>query len=302
MSMILVTGAYGLVGSALVDFLRSTGYKAVVGIGRNDCNLLNSEETKHVIARIRPDYVFHCAAKVYGILGNMNNKGISFYENVLINTNIVEAVRISKVKKITVMGTGAVYPYPPPGLPLKEEMIFMGSPHSSEDSYAHAKRALLAMLRAYEESYKLSWAYLVSCNLFGPRDKFDTENGHVVPSLIKKFSDAKKNGTDIVVWGNGSARRDFMYVKDAAAALECIMNNINGAVNLGSGKVYSIRQIVEFLGEITGLTSRIKWDASKPNGQEYRSYDLSRLFAAGFSCKYDIEYGLRETWNWHEHS
>ena len=148
MSMILVTGAYGLVGSALVDFLRSTGYKAVVGIGRNDCNLLNSEETKHVIARIRPDYVFHCAAKVYGILGNMNNKGISFYENVLINTNIVEAVRISKVKKITVMGTGAVYPYPPPGLPLKEEMIFMGSPHSSEDSYAHAKRALLAMLRA----------------------------------------------------------------------------------------------------------------------------------------------------------
>lgn len=299
-SVIMVTGANGLVGSALVDFLKSSGYEQVVGIGRNDCDLLNSERTTEIMVRIRPEYVFHCAARVYGILGNMNNKGISFYENILINTNIVEAARISGVNKITVMGTGAVYPYPPPGLPLKEDMIFMGLPHTSEDSYAHAKRAMLAMLRAYEESYNLKWAYVVSCNLFGPRDKFDTENGHVVPSLIKKFSDAKKSDTDVLVWGDGSARRDFMYVKDAAAALVCIMNNICGPINLGSGRVYSIRQIVDTLGHITGLASRLKWDATKPNGQEYRGYDLSNLNAAGFSCSYEIERGLEETWNWYE--
>jgi GDP-L-fucose synthase len=298
-SVIMVTGANGLVGSALVDFLKSNGYVHVVGIGRSDCDLLNSANTTEIMARISPEYVFHCAARVYGILGNMNNKGISFYENVLINTNIVEAARISGVKKITVMGTGAVYPYPPPGLPLEEDMIFMGLPHSSEDSYAHAKRAMLAMLRAYEESYDLQWSYIVSCNLFGPRDKFDTENGHVVPSLIKKFFDAKKNDTDILVWGDGSARRDFMYVKDAAAALECIMNNRCGPVNLGSGRVFSIMQIVDALGRITGLASRVKWDTTKPNGQDYRAYDLSRLNAAGFSCKYEIERGLEETWNWY---
>lgn len=299
-AVIMVTGAHGLVGSALVDFLKSNGYERVVGIGRNDCDLLNSAMTTEVMARIGPEYVFHCAARVYGILGNMNNKGISFYENVLINTNIVEAARISGVKKITVMGTGAVYPYPPPGLPLKEDMIFMGLPHVSEDSYAHAKRAMLAMLYAYEESYDLKWAYVVSCNLFGPRDKFDTENGHVIPSLIKKFSDAKKHHTDVLVWGDGSAQRDFMYVKDAAAALECIMNNLSGPVNLGSGRVYSIRQIVDALGHITGLASRVKWDAMKPNGQEYRAYDLSKLDTAGFSCKYEIDRGLEETWSWYE--
>lgn len=300
-SVIMVTGAHGLVGSSLVDFLKHKGYEHVVGIGRSDCDLLDSAQTKEVMLRIRPEYIFHCAARVYGILGNMNNKGISFYDNILINTNVVEAARISGVKKITVMGTGAVYPYPPPGLPLKEEMIFMGLPHSSEDSYAHAKRAMLAMLHAYEESYNLQWAYVVSCNLFGPRDKFDTENGHVVPSLIKKFSDAKKNDDDVLVWGDGSAQRDFMYVKDAAAALECIMNNLCGPVNLGSGRVYSIRQIVDALANITGLTSRVKWDAARPNGQDYRAYELSKLSSAGFRCQYEIERGLKETWDWHEH-
>ncbi len=300
-SVIMVTGAHGLVGSALVDFLKHKGYEHVVGISRSDCDLLDSTQTSEVMLRIQPEYIFHCAARVYGILGNMNNKGISFYDNILINTNVVEAARASGVKKITVMGTGAVYPYPPPGLPLKEEMIFMGSPHTSEDSYAHAKRAMLAMLHAYEESYNLKWAYVVSCNLFGPRDKFDTENGHVVPSLIKKFSDAKKNGTDVLVWGDGSAQRDFMYVKDAAAALERIMNNLCGPVNLGSGKVYSIKQVVDALENITGLTSRVKWDAARPNGQDYRAYELSKLTSTGFGCQYGIERGLKETWDWYEH-
>ena len=298
-SKILVTGGAGLVGSALIERLKDQGYQSVFGLGRQECDLLDGVATQNFFQNVRPEYVFHCAARVYGILGNMNNKVASFYENILINTNVVEASRRVRVKKITAMGTGAVYPYPSPGLPLKEDMIFMGSPHPAEDSYAHAKRAMLAMLRAYEESYGLNWAYVVSCNLFGANDKFDTENGHVVPSLIKKFHDAKLNKTDVLVWGNGSAKRDFMYAKDAAGALISIMQKATGPVNLGGGTVYSIRQIVDYLAEIAEMESMVKWDPLRPNGQDYRAYDLSKLNATGFGCDYSIKEGLEETWNWY---
>ncbi|OZB48864.1 MAG: hypothetical protein B7X60_02885 [Polynucleobacter sp. 39-45-136] len=298
-SKILVTGSAGLVGSALCERLIADGYENVIGLSRTECDLLDTAATKKYFYNQAPDYVFHCAARVYGILGNMNNKGISFYENVLMNTNVVEASRYVGVKKIVAMGTGAVYPYPSPGLPLNEDMIFMGVPHIAEDSYAHAKRAMLAMLRAYEESYGLSWAYVVSCNLFGAKDKFDTVNGHVVPSLVKKFYDAKLNDANVVVWGNGSAKRDFMYVKDAASALISIMNKATGAINLGGGVVYSIKQIVDYLATTAGMHTRVEWDSLKPNGQDYRAYDLSKLKATGFRCEYSIEDGLRETWDWY---
>ena len=296
---ILVTGAAGLLGSALVNRLRTEGYTNTVPVTRQDCDLMDSKQTCAVFEKLRPTHVFHCAARVYGIMGNMKNQGLSFFDNCMINTNVVEASRIVKVEKITVMGTGAVYPFPSPGLPLKEDMIFLGRPHHSESAYANAKRAMLAMLEAYEESYGLRWAYVVSCNLFGPGDKFDTESGHVVPSLIKKFYDAKKNDTSVSIWGNGSAQRDFMYVKDAARVVLAIMSHSDGPVNIGSGRVFYIRDIVDVLGEITGMSDRIVWDATKPNGQDYRSYDLTKIGDIGFGCQYTIREGLQETWDWY---
>jgi len=299
-SKILITGSTGLVGSALLNFLKDLGFKNVFGSTRANCNLLDFIETRNYFDKISPEYVFHCAGRVYGIMGNMNNKGISFYENVMINTNVIESSRLVNVKKITVMGTGAIYPYPSPGLPLEENMIFQGSPHKSEDSYAHAKRAMLTMLYAYEESYAMNWAYVVSCNLFGPNDKFDPINGHVIPSLISKFYNAKKRNGRVSVWGNGSAKRDFMYVKDVVNALFQIMSKINGVINLGSGRIYSIKEIVNLLGEITEMNSSIDWDSEKPNGQDYRAYDLSRLDSTGFKCKYEMRSGLTETWDWYK--
>ena len=213
---IIVTGAGGLVGSALVDHLRAEGYENVIPLQRADCDLLDTPATFALFERRRPNHVFHAAARVYGIMGSMKNQGRSFYENCMINTNVVEASRRAGARKITVMGTGAVYPFPSPGLPLKEDMIFLGRPYPANAGYANAKLATLAMLEAYEESYGLKWAYIVSGNLFGPRDKFDVEFGHVVPSLIKKFYDAKKSGGTVLVWGDGSAQRDILYVKDAA--------------------------------------------------------------------------------------
>jgi GDP-L-fucose synthase len=296
---ILITGANGLVGSALVDYLTYLGYKNLIILGRLDCDLIDARATSIFFQQHQPTYVFHSAARVYGIMGNIKNKGLSFYENVMINTNVIEAAKNVNIKKITVMGTGAVYPYPSPGLPLKEDMIFMGEPHEAENSYAHAKRAMLAMLKAYEESYKMKWAYVVSCNLFGPRDKFDTEFGHVVPSLIKKFHEAKQRREKVMVWGDGNAKRDFMYIKDAARACYLIMDNINGAVNIGSGTIYRIRDIVDMLSEISCMDGQILWDESRPNGQDYRAYDLSLVNATGFKTNYSIKQGLKETWEWY---
>ncbi len=197
------------------------------------------------------------------------------------------------------MGSGAIYPFPPQALPLTEDTIFNGRPHPSENAYAHAKRGMLAMLEAYEQSYDLNWAYIVSCNLFGPRDKFDPINGHVIPSLIRKFYDAKHLSSDVVVWGDGSTQRDFMYVKDAARAALTVMNQVNGIINMGSGRIYRIQHIVNMLVIISKMANRIKWDTTKPNGQAYRAYDLQRLASTGFKCEYSIERGLEETWDWY---
>jgi GDP-L-fucose synthase len=296
---IIVTGAAGLVGSALVDHLRAEGYETVIPLRRADCDLLDTAATFALFERRRPDHVFHAAARVYGIMGSMKNQGKSFYENCMINTNVVEASRRAGARKITVMGTGAVYPFPSPGLPLREDMIFLGRPYPANAGYANAKLATLAMLEAYEESYGLKWAYIVSGNLFGPRDKFDVEFGHVVPSLIKKFYDAKKSGGTVQVWGDGSAQRDILYVKDAARVALAVMSNIDGAVNMGSGEVYRIRDVVDTLTELAGMSGRIEWDPSKPNGQAYRAYDLSKIKRLGFNPVYSLRAGLEETWNWY---
>lgn len=296
---ILITGAKGLVGSALVNELKNQGYTNIIEAGRQDCDLVDGASVNSFFKEVCPEYVFHNAARVYGIMGNMNNKALSFYDNCMINTNVVHASHLNGVKKITAMGTGAVYPYPSPGLPLNEDMIFMGRPHDAENSYAQAKRAMLAMLEAYKESYGMDWAYIVSCNLFGPGDKFDTVNGHVVPSLIKKFYVAKLNNESVTVWGDGSAQRDFMYVSDTARVAVQIMNNLSGAVNIGSGKVFPIREIVEMIAEISGMHGRVVWDASKPNGQDYRAYDLSKINSIGFQTKHSIFEGLKETWDWY---
>jgi GDP-L-fucose synthase len=296
---ILVTGGRGLVGSALVEHLTRLGYSNIVSIGREDCDLMNRDATEALLHRVKPRHVFHAAARVYGIVGNMRNRALSFHDNVTINTNVIHASHLSGVAKITVMGTGAVYPFPSPRLPLVEDDIFLGRPHPAEASYAHAKRAALAMLEAYEADHGLEWAYVISCNLFGPRDKFDIDFGHVVPSLIAKFHHARETGGTVSVWGDGSAQRDFLYVKDCAEAVRRIMEAGRGPINMGSGTVYRIRDIVDAIARVTGMEDRIEWDASKPNGQDYRAYELSRLNQLGFVPKFTLEEGLRETWDWY---
>lgn len=303
---ILVTGAAGMLGSTIVSQLDQHEFQFVDAVTRlgTPIDLRNGDAVKTYFGVTMPDHVIHCAARVYGIMGNMKNQGLSYYDNTLINTNVIEAAHYAGVKKITVMGTGAVYGTDAES-PLSTADIFSGRPHDSESGYAHAKRGMLAMLEAYHDSYGMDYAFVVSCNLFGPHDKFDTENGHVVPALIKKFYDAKRDGTNVVIWGDGSAQRDFLYVEDAARVVRMVADTFTGPINMGSGSVWRIKEIVRVLSKITGLPSdRISWDPSKPNGQERRSYDLGDLTMLGFEPQWTIPQGLQETWEWYcnEHS
>jgi GDP-L-fucose synthase len=296
---ILITGSNGLVGTALATELRAAGYDDVVLHTRKECDLTDYKATLDYFHAHRPSQVFHLAAAVYGIMGNMENQARSFLDNTLINTHVVEASRQIKVRKITALGSGCVYPYPPARVPLCEDDVFNGRPHGSEAAYAHAKRAMLAQLEAYQADDLLDYAYVISGNLFGPHDMFDAEHGHVTPALVKKFHDAERNGTPVTVWGDGSAQRDFMYCEDAASALIAIAMHVNGPVNMGSGTVSRIRDVVDVLAEITGTAGRLQWDSTKPNGQAYREYDLSKLQAAGFRSKVSLAEGIRRTYAWY---
>lgn len=298
-SKILITGGNGLVGSAIKRVLEAEGYSQIYTPSSAEFNLCDFNETKEMFEQIKPEYVFHNAARVYGIMGNMKNKALSYLDNVLINTHVVEMSHKVGVKKIVAMGSGCVYPYPSPGLPLTTDMIWMGYPHFSEDSYAISKRAMLTQLNAYKDSYGMEYAFVISANLYGPNDKFDEELGHVTPALISKFYKAYGTGSDVIVWGDGSAQRDFLFADDVGYALLNIMLKVNGPVNMGSGSVSKIGDIVEALADITGLHEKIKWDASKPNGQDYRGYDLTQLFSTGFVPKYDLRNGLEKTWKWY---
>lgn len=302
---ILITGAAGMVGWHVKELLGRKGY-TVWPTCRAECDLRDPKATRALFEKYRPTQVFHSAACVYGIIGNINNPGQSFLENIQINTNVIESAKRLGVRKVTAMGTGCVYPYPPINLPLKESDIFMGRPHPSEAGYAHAKLAMLAQLETYSPPTRtqsgMDYAFIVSCNLFGPHDKFDPVNGHVVPALIRKFYEAKRDGTQVTVWGDGSAQRDFIYIKDAARVIELVMKDVSGAINMGTDSVWRIGEIIRVLAKISGLPKdRIVWDKTKPNGVDYRGYDLTRLNALGFRPEYSIAAGLQETWDWYCH-
>lgn len=296
-SRILITGGTGLVGRALTSALCEKGFDNVICVGSRDFDLRDGRTVRQMMNDVKPEYVFHLAACVYGLGGNTLYKSDILVNNVLINTNVIEYAREVGVKKIAAMGSGCVYPELKNQKELFESQIWLGPPHPSEDSYAHSKRLMLAQLIAAKEQYNLSSAFVVSGNLYGAFDSFNKEEGHVIPSLIAKFFEAKQEGKPVSVWGSGSAVRDFTYSEDAAQALIAILNNLEGPVNMGSGQRHSIRDIVEILEELTGV--KVEWDASKPDGQLVRYYNLDKLKSAGFEAKNSLKEGIYKTYKWY---
>ncbi len=294
---ILITGANGLVGSALIEELRKQGYESLYPLTRRDCDLTSLSDTKSIFMTIRPDVVFHNAAAVYGIGGNCKNRAKVFLDNILINTHVIEASHLCGAKKVVAMGTVAAYPNPKME-PVEEHQIWDGPPHGSESSYGHAKRAMLAQLLAYQENYGLDFCYAISTNLYGQNDKFDPRSGHVIPSLIRKFHEAKQKDEDVVIWGDGTAARDFLYSKDMARALVLVMNGFSGPINIATGKKCMIRDVVEVLTDFYEMKGRVRWDAEMPNGRNFYQVDLTHLRSLGFESCYSMKKGLVETLEW----
>jgi GDP-L-fucose synthase len=298
-STILITGASGVIGNALVAELQvNGGGRPVVALASRDVDLTDFAPTVALFQRHHPAIVYHLAARVFGIMGNLHTQGQAYFDNARININVIEAARLAGAAKVVAMGSAAIYSDMVP-LPMREEDIWLGAPHGSEAGYAHAKLGMLAQLQAYQDQYGLDYAYGVSTNLFGPHDRFDEQRGHVLPSLISKFHRAAQQGGAVTVWGSGAPRRDFLYSKDAARALRLIGEGFTGPINLATGTSISIQETAELIRAIVDSAIEIIWDRSKPDGQRLRDYDVSKLRALGFVPSFSVEAALAETYHWY---
>lgn len=295
---ILVTGSAGVIGRAVIDLLESQG-REVVGVSSKDADLTIKEEANRLLEELKPSAVIHLAARVHGLMGNAGAQGDMFIDNLRINSNVVEAARLAGVSKVVAMGSVAVYS-DSIELPMRESDFWSGPPHPSEFGYGHAKRAMLAQLEAYQEQFGMDFAFAVSTNLFGPNDRFDEVKGHVLPSLVSKFHRAKALNESVSVWGTGRATRDFLFSYDAALALVKLLESGTGVYNVASGSDVTIRELVEMLVEVTGFTGQVEWDASKPDGQAARAYDITRIAALGWAPQYQLVDALGLTYEWYQ--
>jgi GDP-L-fucose synthase len=297
---VLVTGAGGMLGRAVVAELEAEGYRNILAPARDELNLTDTRAVAAYLDRHKPHLVFHLASVVYGLLGNMRNQVPALADNTLINHNVLSAAGAARVRKIFYAGSVAAYPHPYPALPLREEMLWLGKPHRGEYGYACAKRHALAYLEVLHEALGIDYCYGLITNLYGPHDRFDDSDGHVVPSLVRRLHAARREGGEFRVWGDGAARRDFMHARDAARAALVGMREVAGAMNISSGTTAAIREVVAVLVEAADFRGRVVWQANKPVGIAERSVCDRILRGHGFSCAYDLDSGLRETWRWYE--
>ena len=294
--MIVVTGGSGVLGRGLVSALEVNGQQVRV-LSSSEIDLRDRDRTIAMFRDLRPNLVYHLAAKVFGLGGNTQFPAEMFSDNVRINMNVIDGVHQSGCEKIVAISTVATYSSYAPR-PVAEEAIWDGPPHFSEGAYGHAKRAMLAQLEAYAKQYGLRFAYPIMTNIYGPHDRFDQAHGHVVPSLVAKFHHAVQSGGGVDVWGTGRAERDFLYADDAADALIRIGAGFEGPINVATGDTVPIRRVVEILSAESGVTD-VRWDGTKPDGQLERSYDVAKLRALGFVPRTSIEEGLAHTLAWY---
>ena len=294
---VIVTGAGGVLGTALKS--RLAGVPHLYALQREDCDLLDRDAAMALWHELKPNLVFHLAGWVAGVQGNLSNAGRAFYENSQINLNVIEASRVVGVSKVVAAGTTAVYSDEAPR-PMREDDIWIGAPHGSEQAYAHSKRAMLAQLEAYQAQYGIPFCYMICTNLYGPNDRFDERFGHVVPSLISRFERAQREKRDeIVIWGDGTPTRDFVFADDAAAAFVAAAAAGEGAYNVATGTTVTIRDLVDILADVFDFSGRITWDTSKPSGQLSRSYSIDRLKGMGWSANTTLRDGICATAAWY---
>lgn len=295
---ILVTGASGLVGSAIMDL----GYQVpeVIGISSGDYNLLHWKETDDMMRKYRPDAVIHLAAKVGGVKANMKAPATFFMENLTMNTHLLEAARIYNVKRVICFLSTCVFPDPCP-LPLDPKNLHAGPPHPSNYGYAYAKRMLSAQCQSYNDEYGTKFMSVIPCNIYGPKDNFHLENSHVAPALIRKFFEAKQAGQPVNIWGTGKPLREFIYSADVARLLMGLLENYDGndPIILSTGQEHSIRELVETIAAAIDFNGEIIYDDTKPEGQYRKPSDNGPLKALFPGFKFtSLEQGIQKTVDW----
>ena len=294
---VVVTGGGGFLGSHLVEQLRQRGDDPFVA-RRADYDLTHWDDAERLFRDARPELVFHLAAEVGGIGANRANPGRYWYANLMMGAHVLELSRLHAVRKLVTLGTICEYPKFTP-VPFNEDDLWNGYPEETNAPYGIAKKSVLVGAQSYRQQYGTNAIHLLPVNLYGPRDNFDLETSHVIPALIRKMTESSEK---IVLWGDGSPTREFLYVDDAVAGLVLAADSYDGAepVNLGTGDEISIRALAELVAELTGFEGEIVWDTSMPNGQPRRSLDVTRakqLF--GFEARTSLRDGLARTVEWY---
>jgi GDP-L-fucose synthase len=297
-SKIYVAGHRGMVGSAIVANLINKGYTNIITRTSSELNLINQQDVARFFETEKPEYVFLAAAKVGGIVANNTYRADFIYENLMIQNNVIHHSYLNGVKKLMFLGSSCIYPKLAPQ-PLKEEFLLTGLLEETNEPYAIAKIAGIKMCDAYRDQYNCNFISVMPTNLYGLNDNYDLQNSHVLPALLRKFHEAKKNNEEnIVVWGSGSPLREFLHATDMAEACVFLMQNYDnkGFVNIGSGEEISIKDLAYLVKKIVGYTGNIVFDITKPDGTPRKLMDVSKLTNLGWKYSIKLEEGIKDVY------
>jgi GDP-L-fucose synthase len=298
---ILVTGSTGFLGHHLMPRLKSAFPKAeIIGVGRRDADLLEPGAPARLLRNTQPDCVVHMAAKSGGIITNIKRPAEFFYENVVMNTHMLHDAQQAGVKKFVTFMGGCSYPSDARS-PIDESQMWAGYPQIESAGYSVAKKMLLTQSWAYRVQHGFNSIVLIPGNVYGEWDNFNLEEAHVIPALIRKYMEAQeRQDPTITAFGTGKPTRDFVYAGDVMATIPWFIQNYNSSepVNISAGRRISIRELAETVKKVTGFAGEIVWDATKPDGQMDKIFDVTRLHSLGLSCDTSLEDGLRRTTDW----
>lgn len=297
-SKIFVAGHNGMVGSAIVRKLKNEGYTNIITASHQELDLTNQSRTYNYFKNEKPDYVFLAAAKVGGIMANNLYPAEYIYQNLMIETNVINSCFNFDVKKLLLLGSSCIYPKECPQ-PIKEEYLLSGYLEQTNDAYAIAKIAGIKMCQSYNKQYNTNYISVMPTNLYGPNDSYHLENSHVFPAMIRKIHEAKVRGDkSITLWGTGSPYREFLHVYDLADACLFLMENYNQneIINIGSGKDLTIKDLALLMKKIIEFEGEIYFDSSKPDGTPKKLLDVSKLHSLGWNHTIELEEGIKETY------